>query len=63
MKIINHFLIIILTLSKIHGIELPVNSSERNTISNWVIAKVENINEYQTTFVLIPRLNNLKTKK
>ena len=41
MKIINHFLIIILTLSKIYGIELPVNSSDKITVSNWVIAKVE----------------------
>ncbi len=45
MKIINHILIIIITLSKIYGIELPVNSSDKPTVSNWVIAKVEEIDK------------------
>ena len=47
MKISNHLLIIFLTLSKIHGIQLPVNSSDRSTISNWVIAKIEDVNSQQ----------------
>ena len=47
MKIINHLLIIIITLSKTYGIELPINSSDKPTVSNWVIAKVEEIDKSQ----------------
>ena len=47
MKISNHLLIIFLTLSIIYGIELPVNSSDRSTINNWMIAKVEDVNNQQ----------------
>ena len=47
MRSINYFIIVTITLSKINGIELPVNSSDRSTISNWVIAKVEDVNNQQ----------------
>ena len=45
MKIIKLFIfIILLSISNIYGIELPVNSSEKWRISNWVIAKIEDFN-------------------
>ena len=52
MKISNHLLIIFLTLSKIYGIELPVNSSEISTISNWMIAKVNESNSQQISLFI-----------
>ena len=41
MKPINYCIILISIIQKIYGIELPVNSSDRTTISNWVIAKTD----------------------
>ena len=64
--IINHFLIITLTLSKIYGIELPVNSSDKITVSNWVIAKVEGWDKTQVnSFKNSPKeiLNQLSEDK
>ena len=52
MKISNHLLIIFLTLSKIYGIELPVNSSDISTISNWMIAKVNESNSQQISLFI-----------
>ena len=48
MKNIKYYtLVIILSISNIFGIDIPKNSSDRSTISNWIIAKTENLNEQQ----------------
>jgi len=46
MKIVKLLIfIILLFISNIYGTDIPVNSSEKSTISNWVIAKTIDIND------------------